>query len=187
LIGAGWSPNDFADNSERDEADLLENVVFVMIGPVELKCYLPRSRSEVHSLQLSDGVVSILIDVKAVLKFKVPDSLQLVGRNRICWHEIKLDSRRDHSLVAEKLNSPQLDRKVESDDKLLRELTKFARKPSTAVASAKLVVSIYRLRAIGGVGRADLVHFEVQRHRAYAMVLLLQTLLPDAILREIID
>ena len=159
----------------------------MQVGPVELKCYLPRSRSEVHSLQLSDGMKSIFLDVKAVLKFKVPDSLQIIGRNRVYWHEIKLDSRRDHGLVTEKLNSLELDRVVESDDKGLRELAKLARKPSTAVASAKLVVGIDGLRAVGGVGGADLGHFEVQRHRAHSMVLLLQTPMPHAVLRRIID
>ena len=76
----GWGSNYLSNDSERDEADLLENVVFVVVGAVDLQTHLLRSHCEVHSLQFSHRLQLVhLLAWSRILKFKVANSLFVVS------------------------------------------------------------------------------------------------------------
>ena len=75
LLGARRSSNNFTNNSKGDKTDLVKNVVFVLVGPIELNFYLPRSSSKVNSLQLSNGLKIVFHHTETVLKFEVPNFL----------------------------------------------------------------------------------------------------------------
>ena len=100
------------------------------------------------------------------------DTLLLALRYRVCWQVKKLDSGRNHSLMAQKLERLQSHRVLKPDSQVLREVAKLARDPTATDTCAELVIRVDRADAVGRVRRADLNDLVVEGHGAHAVVLL---------------
>ena len=129
-----------------------------------------------HRLQLSHRLHRVLqrlgARAKVILKFEVTDTF-LFALSYCVRRQVKeLDPRRDHGLMAQKLERLQSHRVLKPDSQVLGEVTKLARDPAATDTCAKLVISVDRTDAVGRVGRADLNDLVVEGHGADAVVLL---------------
>ena len=92
MLGLSISSNDFADSSHGYEANLMENVVFVLIWAVHTHCQLLSRYSKVHRLKLSHGCEHFF-GPNIVLEFKVADSALLTDMHSVYWHVVELNPR----------------------------------------------------------------------------------------------
>lgn len=75
--------DDFADRSKGYESDLVEDVVFVLVGRVEFYGELAGRCTKVHRFKFSYRLETFLV-LDIVLELEVPDSLHCVTRHCIC-------------------------------------------------------------------------------------------------------